>query len=100
MEFGLCREEGSLRAFGAGLLSSYGELLHSLSGEPEILDFDPEVAAVQDYDDQGYQNVYFAANSIDDACEKFRLVKVKCSIFSTLTCWYLNVPYTVLNILL
>ena len=30
VEFGLLREDGNLRAYGSGLLSSYGELAHSL----------------------------------------------------------------------
>jgi len=72
VEFGLCKQEGKLRAYGAGLLSSYGELLHALSGKPELLPYDPSACAVQPYQDQDYQDTYFVAESLEDSLEKFR----------------------------
>lgn len=45
---------------------------HSLSDEPETREFDPEAAAVQPYQDQTYQPVYFISESFTDAKEKFR----------------------------
>lgn len=45
---------------------------HSLSEEPEIRAFDPDTAAVQPYQDQTYQPVYFVSESFSDAKDKLR----------------------------
>ena len=70
VEFGLCRQNGELKAYGAGLLSSYGELEYSLSEKPELRPFDPAKTAMQKYPITEYQPVYFVAEDFEDAKEK------------------------------
>lgn len=70
VEFGLCRQNGELKAFGAGLLSSFGELQYCLSDKPELREFDPPQTGEQKYPITEYQPVYFVANSFDDAVQK------------------------------
>lgn len=72
VEFGLCRQDGEIKAYGAGLLSSYGELQYCLSDKPELRPFDPPKTAVQKYPITEYQPVYFVADSFEDAKEKVR----------------------------
>ena len=49
VEFGLCRQPNGVRAYGAGLLSSFGELEYSLSDKPKHLPFDCATMGVQPY---------------------------------------------------
>ncbi|XP_076758414.1 tyrosine hydroxylase ple [Xylocopa sonorina] len=72
VEFGLCKEGSEVKAYGAGLLSAYGELLHSLSDKCEHRPFEPTTTALQKYQDQEYQPIYYVAESFEDAKEKFR----------------------------
>lgn len=72
VEFGMCKQNGEVRAYGAGLLSSFGELIHSLSDKPERRPFVPEKAAVQPHQDVEYQDVYYVADSFEEAREQLR----------------------------
>lgn len=70
VEFGLCRQEGQLKAFGAGLLSSFGELQYCLSDQPELKEFEPSITGDQKYPITEYQPMYFVADSFESAKEK------------------------------
>ncbi|KAM5335992.1 phenylalanine-4-hydroxylase isoform 1-T1 [Glossophaga mutica] len=72
VEFGLCKEGDSIKAYGAGLLSSFGELQYCLSGEPKLLPLDLEKTAVQEYTVTEFQPLYYVAESFNDAKEKVR----------------------------
>ncbi|KAM4597266.1 tryptophan 5-hydroxylase 1-like [Fundulus diaphanus] len=72
VEFGLCKQDGGLRAYGAGLLSSASELKHALSGKASILPFDPEVTCNQECMITTFQDAYFVAESFEEAKNKMR----------------------------
>jgi phenylalanine-4-hydroxylase len=63
IEFGVLYEDGELRCYGAGLLSSYGEIEEFRSAEIRPL----EIAemGVHEYDITKYQPILYAAESID-----------------------------------
>lgn len=63
IEFGVVHEAGELRAYGAGLLSSYGEIEQFRGADVRPLDF--HAMATIDYDITTYQPVLFAAASMD-----------------------------------
>jgi len=70
VEFGITRQNGELKAYGAGLLSSFGELEWSLSGGPELLPFDPDKTGSTKYPITEHQPTYFVTESFEDAKQK------------------------------
>ncbi|GMI00352.1 hypothetical protein TrLO_g11372 [Triparma laevis f. longispina] len=81
VEFGLCKEDGEHKAYGAGLLSSFGELEYACADyrpaggtedRPELKPWDPAVAGVQEFPITTYQPIYFVAESLNDAKSKMR----------------------------
>lgn len=73
LEFGVVYEHGDLKTYGAGLLSSFGEM--NVYRDAEIRDWDPDAMAVTDYDINHYQPVLFAAPDFD-------------TIVTDLTAWF------------
>jgi phenylalanine-4-hydroxylase len=63
LEFGVVHENGAVKAYGAGLLSSYGEI--EAFHDAEIRPWDLLAMATQDYDITHYQPVLFAAASFE-----------------------------------
>ena len=67
VEFGIVVEDGELRAYGAGILSSYGEIEEFRSMEHRPLDV-IEMGTVE-YDITHYQPVLYRAESLDEVRE-------------------------------
>jgi phenylalanine-4-hydroxylase len=67
LEFGIVHEEGELRAYGAGILSSYGEIEEFRAMEHRALDLVEMGTA--DYDITHYQPVLYLADSIDQVVD-------------------------------
>merc|ERR1712196_616065 len=91
IEFGATREagkgkEGELKAYGAGLLSSYGEMEYACAPADAVLEADngaqrtrpgylpwePKVASVTEFPITDYQPVYFVSESLIDAKNRMR----------------------------
>eukprot|EP00662_Eupelagonemidae_sp_cell21_P045935 gene45935-17175_t len=92
VEFGVLREGGDVKAYGAGLLSSFGEMewacdaapsddvrkagaptdkaTGALMGKPLMKPFEPKNAASQEYPITTYQPIYFCADSLRDAKQR------------------------------
>ncbi len=70
IEYGVLLQDGVRKAYGAGLLSSFGELEHALSGKVEIRPFDPWIAKDTPYPITTYQPLLWSVNSIREAFDR------------------------------
>ena len=68
LEFGAVHEDGEVRAYGAGLLSSYGEI--QVFHDAEIRPWDLRAMGTTDYDITQYQPLLFAAESTDQVFDE------------------------------
>lgn len=64
IEFGLIEEAGETKVFGAGILSSTGEIPYSLSSEVERRPFVTDEVIETDYDSSRMQNLLFVIPSV------------------------------------
>lgn len=67
VEFGLIRDEGELKLYGAGIVSSYGESRFALEdASPNRIGFDLTRLMRTDYRIDDYQQSYFVIDSFED----------------------------------
>lgn len=65
VEFGLIQEDGRMKAFGAGIISSPSEAEYAAAGKAEVLPFDLLTIFRTDYRIDILQPVYFAIDSFE-----------------------------------
>ncbi len=71
VEFGLLKEDGENRIFGAGIVSSNEEVTHALSDAVTTKPFDPEVLVSTDYEVYRLQDTLFVMDSFEQLLEGF-----------------------------
>lgn len=70
VEFGLVREGGEMRIYGAGILSSFGESHYSLeSAKPHRIDFDLKRVLRTSYRTDIFQQSYFVIDRFQDVLD-------------------------------
>jgi phenylalanine-4-hydroxylase len=70
IEFGVLRENGAIKAYGTGLLSSAGEL--SAMSSADLRPFDLEAASREAYDPTRFQPALFCADSFEAMYRRLR----------------------------
>jgi phenylalanine-4-hydroxylase len=69
VEFGLIRQEGALKVYGSGLISSHGECTRVLAGGCEVKPFELEAVMNQEFDTGAMQPVLYAVESFEEIYE-------------------------------
>ncbi len=72
VEFGVIRQDGKVKVYGSGLISSHGECTHVVEGGsrgPEIRDFNLDQVLEQEFSTGEMQKVLYAVDSFDQIYE-------------------------------
>jgi len=73
VEFGLIKKPEGMRIYGAGIISSKGEVTHALSDNVKVIPFDPDRIVKQEYDVWHLQPILFAIDSFQQLEVGFRI---------------------------
>lgn len=65
IEFGLIREHGDIKIYGAGIISSHKESENCFGGNSALIDFDVSKILETDYRTDKLQNLYFVIDSFE-----------------------------------
>lgn len=66
IEFGLMKENGALKIYGAGILSSFGESKHVFSDKVELKRFSVRDVLFRPFHNNEVQNTYFVVEDMND----------------------------------
>jgi phenylalanine-4-hydroxylase len=69
VEFGVIRQNGGIRLYGSGLISSPGESAYVIKGCPEIRDFNIDQVLDQEFSTSEMQPILYAVESFDQIYE-------------------------------
>jgi phenylalanine-4-hydroxylase len=75
VEFGLIRQNGEIKVYGSGLISSHGECSRVLAGGCEVKDFDLEAVLNQEFQTSEMQPVLYAVQSFDQIYKATKLAE-------------------------
>ena len=95
IEFGMCKEDGKHKAYGAGILSSVGELAYCVTESPKFKPLDPYDIAQNhlNFPISSMQPLYFVAESFQIA--KSQITKYCENISKPFNVTYNNDTHTV-----
>src|ERR1700761_4204043 len=69
VEFGVIRQQGQIRLYGSGLISSPGESAYVIEGKPEIREFDIDRVLHQEFSTSEMQSVLYVVDSFEQIYE-------------------------------
>jgi phenylalanine-4-hydroxylase len=69
VEFGLIREQGEVKVYGSGLISSHGDCINALSSKCDRREFKLDDVLQQEFEIDHFQNVLFVIESFDQLFE-------------------------------
>lgn len=77
VEFGLIRQDGEIKVYGSGLISSHGECTRVLEGGCEVRDFNLDAVLNQKFETNEMQPVLYAVESFDQIYDATRAAESK-----------------------